>query len=657
MAVTTQTIIGGGASYVALGSTRYSPLSGAGGIETSAWQLNQTYVKQVISTPGTLSNFSIELNGAPGNGGSYVFTVIINDVASDLVVTVTDTNTSGSDEVHSEAVSAGDVVYIKCVPTNNPTNNCGVQYSTQFVGDNDNESLILGHAYPYNTGGNSFTPLTGGHHWNYGGSGYEPNMNHPMPTATVITNLFVQVKVAPGGSATWTYTLRKNKVNTALTCTITGAETTCNDTSNPITFAAGDLADILIAPADSPSQQEIYLGLTAKPTTANEFLLGGVGGGMSNVDTQYNYLLPTFTGYLTPSAWSTTEANRQQLTSIAFTAKKLYIRLSESPGTSKSYTFTLMKNGVATDLTVTANSTNWTSVGDTTTVSVVAGDNLSLRQAPTNSPTSVRAFWGLVGVVEAAGTSDTATIDSAQVLTLTQPAPTIKFDFKTSPSAQALTLAQPAPTFNFDYQVDVSAQTLTLTQPIPSIEFGGDNTKNTEVQPLTLAQPTPTIIRTETASVSSQSLTLSQPTPTISNEINETVSPSARTLTLTLNSPTVTIGGATGDSNTYLMAQTDGNGADTLYKYVDGVLVETNTLDTRTIYNSKAIISTTNDGDDTNYTLSRALTSNVYFVIMNNMIYTTNDTAFPYSITGLTLTFDSALPSDLADTQIFIVCV
>mgnify|MGYP001601905980 FL=1 len=85
--------------------------------------------------------------------------------------------------------------------------------------------------------------------------------------------------------------------------------------------------------------------------------------------------------------------------------------------------------------------------------------------------------------------------------------------------------------------------------------------------------------------------------------------------------------------------------------------MERNTVDTRTIYNSKAIISTTYTGNGTDFILSRALTSNVYFVIMNNAIYTTDDATFPYSITGTTLTFTSALPADLVDTIIRVVCV
>lgn len=70
-----------------------------------------------------------------------------------------------------------------------------------------------------------------------------------------------------------------------------------------------------------------------------------------------------------------------------------------------------------------------------------------------------------------------------------------------------------------------------------------------------------------------------------------------------------------------------------------------------------AIISATDTGDHQHYTLAQAATTSAYYVIMNNGSYTTDDTAFGFSVSGTTLTFNSALPSDLASTIIKLVCV
>lgn len=70
-----------------------------------------------------------------------------------------------------------------------------------------------------------------------------------------------------------------------------------------------------------------------------------------------------------------------------------------------------------------------------------------------------------------------------------------------------------------------------------------------------------------------------------------------------------------------------------------------------------AIITATNSGDNKTYTLSQALTTSSYFVSMNGGSYPTDDPQFPFSIAATTLTFTTALPSDLANTNIKVICV
>lgn len=72
---------------------------------------------------------------------------------------------------------------------------------------------------------------------------------------------------------------------------------------------------------------------------------------------------------------------------------------------------------------------------------------------------------------------------------------------------------------------------------------------------------------------------------------------------------------------------------------------------------SGSIIAAVNSGDNQSYTLAQAPTSSAYYAIINNGSYTTDDAAFPFSVTGTILTFDSPLPSDLADTIIKLICV
>lgn len=72
-----------------------------------------------------------------------------------------------------------------------------------------------------------------------------------------------------------------------------------------------------------------------------------------------------------------------------------------------------------------------------------------------------------------------------------------------------------------------------------------------------------------------------------------------------------------------------------------------------------AVILATDTGDHQNFTLAETATTTQFFIIMNNSSYAPTDIAFPYSLTGANtvLTFNSPLPTDLAGSQIFLVCV
>lgn len=75
-------------------------------------------------------------------------------------------------------------------------------------------------------------------------SATEGQANGVVPYALTAKNLYVKALAAPVGVETFVYTLRKNGSDTALTVTITGSNTTGNDTTHTVSFAAGDLIDL-----------------------------------------------------------------------------------------------------------------------------------------------------------------------------------------------------------------------------------------------------------------------------------------------------------------------------------------------------------------------------------------------------------------------------
>jgi hypothetical protein len=59
----------------------------------------------------------------------------------------------------------------------------------------------------------------------------------------------IRLNAAAGAAGTgYTFTLRKNGVDTAVTCSITGTATTCTDTAHSASFSAGDLFSISAVP-------------------------------------------------------------------------------------------------------------------------------------------------------------------------------------------------------------------------------------------------------------------------------------------------------------------------------------------------------------------------------------------------------------------------
>lgn len=113
----------------------------------------------------------------------------------------------------------------------------------------------------------------------------------------------------------------------------------------------------------------------------------GSGDGMSNAGTEYICLAGS--GNLT---WSATENLRTQLVSTSGKLSNFRVELRDAPGAGKSWTFTVMLNGAVTDLSITISDTA-TEGSDSDTISVSAGDTLSLKSEPSGAPTATDAWW------------------------------------------------------------------------------------------------------------------------------------------------------------------------------------------------------------------------------------------------------------------------
>ncbi|MEA2602650.1 MAG: hypothetical protein QOF89_3642 [Acidobacteriota bacterium] len=106
------------------------------------------------------------------------------------------------------------------------------------AGANGTSGSAIGGNYANTATNNFLVP------WGSTTSTTEANANVPLPSGTA-SKLVVSLTVAPGAGQSATVTIRKNGVNTALTCTASGTATTCADLVNSVTFSNGDLLSIL----------------------------------------------------------------------------------------------------------------------------------------------------------------------------------------------------------------------------------------------------------------------------------------------------------------------------------------------------------------------------------------------------------------------------
>jgi hypothetical protein len=160
-------------------------------------------------------------------------------------------------------------------------------------------------------------------------------------TAGTLRNLRVVVDAAPGVGNSVTWTIEHNAVDTALAVTISGTDTTGQNTANTITLADGD--EILLRRT-----------ITGTPTDTTqtwtvEFDADEAGASCySNDKTALSDLASRFRGLYT-SRQGTTAASISDVISCNGTITKMRAKLSGDVIGGGSYEFYIYKNGVKQD--------------------------------------------------------------------------------------------------------------------------------------------------------------------------------------------------------------------------------------------------------------------------------------------------------------------
>ncbi len=215
-------------------------------------------------------------------------------------------------------------------------------------------------------------------------------LSQVMSSAGTIQNVGFTANSNPGVGTGWTFTLRKNGADTAITFTIINA-TSGSDTTHTVSFVAGDYFDWKVVPTNTPvgfSLKYCYFELVTAAKECMYFSSGTYTG--VDVYGGFSFNLPD-------------NAQANVPTVIPADGTVTAVRLSQvGAGTSGSFNFILNKNGTDQDGTggtvntacslSLANGSSITFANATFSLPVTAGDLLYIHADAVSSPSASKSI-------------------------------------------------------------------------------------------------------------------------------------------------------------------------------------------------------------------------------------------------------------------------
>lgn len=215
---------------------------------------------------------------------------------------------------------------------------------------------------------------------NVGGSSIKET---PMAIAGTFTKLYFRLPVALS-SGSYVATLYKNGSPTALTLTLDSSSGLVSiDSTHSVSVAVGDLVYVRVDPfgTPSPAPGRFQLSAVFDGTTAGESVIFTSSVNFSGSGVRY-------TGFGIETGVGTTDAVASTVMPTSGVIDHFYAAVPSAPGSGKSLVYTLVKNGTPTALVATISDLATTGNDTTHSVSVVAGDTLSVSCTPSGTPTS-----------------------------------------------------------------------------------------------------------------------------------------------------------------------------------------------------------------------------------------------------------------------------
>jgi hypothetical protein len=168
--------------------------------------------------------------------------------------------------------------------------------------------------------------------------------------------------------------------DTAITCTISGTNTTCQHLTYTASISAGDVMSIKKTFTGAPTARFAHFSIVFDGADPGQSLLMP-GGHDTQLSGPATGNITEYLSVFTSSGPVSSEFGGEVLIPTSGTIKSLYVRLITAPGTSNTRRFMLRKNNADTSLTCDIGGTNTTCSDVANSVSITAGDSVTLQSS------------------------------------------------------------------------------------------------------------------------------------------------------------------------------------------------------------------------------------------------------------------------------------
>lgn len=314
----------------------------------TAWNTSTVDASAVIPTAVTLKSLKIRRNGAALTGVmTYTLVVMVNGVASAASVLLDATNSASNSWTGSVSLAAGDLVVLRCTPTNTPSA-MGEMGGSVTISEPNGDSIIFGAISGFNAAGVRYANMT-----IVTGSNSTDTYYMPSVIAGTIKKIYYNVGTAPGVGRSHSLAVWLNGAS-VLAATISDTNTSASNTGSQA-LAIGNRISVQNTPSGTPAFAYSRWAIVVTPDAGyqNITMVANVNQAAATLSPQYNTIMSSV---FSPN--STESSGDVYLDGIRFVG--LGVDLSTAPGVGTTRVYTLRSATADTSLTGTISETGTT---------------------------------------------------------------------------------------------------------------------------------------------------------------------------------------------------------------------------------------------------------------------------------------------------------